>query len=97
MKKKESTPSNIVCPLPHPATEKFGQMTLFFGCRTRAMDLYAEEKEMMKACGVLTHTHLALSREPALPKVCQILQLPCMHYAASYVPNQLLNFAYDIV
>nr|CCC18661.1 nitric oxide synthase [Scylla paramamosain] len=48
--------------------EKVSQMTLFFGCRTREMDLYSEEKEMMKACGVLTHTHLALSREPTLPK-----------------------------
>lgn len=37
------------------------------------MDLYAEEKQMMKDCGVLTHTHLALSREPTLPKVHRTL------------------------
>ncbi|KAK3859197.1 hypothetical protein Pcinc_034666, partial [Petrolisthes cinctipes] len=48
--------------------EKTGSMTLFFGCRTRALDLYMEEKEAMKRAGVLTHTYLALSRESKLPK-----------------------------
>nr|ACZ60615.1 nitric oxide synthase [Panulirus argus] len=48
--------------------EKAGQMTLFFGCRTRALDLYAEEKEAMLRSCVLKHTYLALSREPSLPK-----------------------------
>ncbi|XP_069181388.1 nitric oxide synthase-like protein isoform X2 [Procambarus clarkii] len=48
--------------------EKAGQMTLFFGCRTRALDLYAEEKAAMRQAGVLTHTYLALSREPTIPK-----------------------------
>ncbi|KAG0723990.1 Nitric oxide synthase, salivary gland [Chionoecetes opilio] len=48
--------------------EKASQMTLFFGCRIKAMDLYAEEKECMRAQNVLTHTHLALSREPTIPK-----------------------------
>ncbi|KAK7067437.1 Nitric oxide synthase, brain [Halocaridina rubra] len=43
-------------------------MTLFFGCRTRALDLYSEEKEAMKRAGILSHTYLALSREPTIPK-----------------------------
>lgn len=54
-------------------TEKTGPMTLFFGCRTRPLDLYMEEKEAMRRAGVLTHTYLALSREPKLPKVMCLL------------------------
>ncbi|XP_042218772.1 nitric oxide synthase-like protein isoform X3 [Homarus americanus] len=49
-------------------TGKPGQMTLFFGCRTKALDLYAEEKEAMKRSGALTQTYLSLSREPNIPK-----------------------------
>lgn len=52
----------------HHKKEKTGLMTLFFGCRTRALDLYTEEKDAMRRAGVLTHTHLALSRELKLPK-----------------------------
>lgn len=44
-------------------------MTLFFGCRTRALDLYADEKEAMRRAGVLSQTYLALSREPTIKKV----------------------------
>lgn len=44
-------------------------MTLFFGCRTKALDLYPEEKEEMVSEGVLKNTYLALSREPSIPKV----------------------------
>ncbi|XP_069950752.1 nitric oxide synthase-like protein isoform X2 [Cherax quadricarinatus] len=48
--------------------EKPGEINLFFGCRTKALDLYSEEKEVMRRAGVLTHTYLALSREPTIPK-----------------------------
>ena len=48
---------------------KFGPMTLFFGARSRAMDLYAGEKQDMMEAEVLTKCHLALSREPGVPKV----------------------------
>ncbi|KAB7505083.1 Nitric oxide synthase, endothelial, partial [Armadillidium nasatum] len=49
--------------------ESIGDMMLFFGCRTKALDLYREEKEEMVNQGVLKNTYLALSREPSLPKV----------------------------
>ena len=48
---------------------KFGPMTLFFGSRSRSMDLYAAEKADMLEEGVLTKCHLALSRQPNVPKV----------------------------
>lgn len=48
--------------------ENAGKMTLFFGCRTRALDLYADEKEAMRRAGVLSQTYLALSREPTIKK-----------------------------
>lgn len=42
---------------------------LFFGCRTKAVDLYADEKQTMVEAGVLTKVFVALSREPNIPKV----------------------------
>lgn len=44
-------------------------MILFFGCRLKTLDLYAEEKQKMVEEGVLDEVHLALSREPKAPKV----------------------------
>ncbi|XP_069987002.1 nitric oxide synthase, salivary gland-like [Penaeus vannamei] len=44
------------------------KVTLYFGCRSHKEDLYYEEKASMLRSGALTHTHLALSREPRLPK-----------------------------
>ena len=45
-------------------------MVLYFGCRRSDQDnLYKEEREQMEGEGVLTAQHLALSREPGLPKV----------------------------
>lgn len=46
-----------------------GRMWLFFGCRTKEMDLYKEEKAVMQKSGVLERVFLALSREPNIPKV----------------------------
>jgi nitric-oxide synthase len=41
---------------------------LFFGCRTRKLDLYHDEKEEMLEKGVLDRVFLALSREKGIPK-----------------------------
>lgn len=48
--------------------QKIGKMWLFFGCRTKDMDLYKEEKQKMKEAKVLDRVFLALSREPNVPK-----------------------------
>lgn len=48
--------------------EKFGKMSLFFGCRLKSLDLYQQEKEAMVNEGILTKIYLALSREPSIPK-----------------------------
>ncbi|CAH0554483.1 unnamed protein product [Brassicogethes aeneus] len=47
---------------------KIGKMWLFFGCRTKDMDLYKDEKNHMKISGVLDKVFLALSRQPNIPK-----------------------------
>nr|XP_032513721.1 nitric oxide synthase-like protein [Danaus plexippus plexippus] len=46
-----------------------GPVWLFFGCRTKTMDLYREEKENALKEGVLSKVFLALSREKNVPKV----------------------------
>ncbi|XP_053625637.1 nitric oxide synthase-like protein isoform X1 [Plodia interpunctella] len=46
-----------------------GPVWLFFGCRTRTMDLYREEKEQALKEGVLSKVFLALSREKNIPKM----------------------------
>jgi len=51
----------------------FGKMWLFFGCRQRALDLYREEKAAMLKEGVLDEVYLALSREPTIPKVTEVV------------------------
>ncbi|XP_047348938.1 nitric oxide synthase, salivary gland isoform X3 [Vespa velutina] len=48
--------------------EEFGKMWLFFGCRQRCLDLYAQEKKKMVDAGVLDKIFLALSRESGLQK-----------------------------
>jgi nitric-oxide synthase len=49
-------------------------MWLFFGCRQRALDLYREEKAAMLKEGVLDKVYLALSREPTIPKVTEVVK-----------------------
>ncbi|XP_043950192.1 nitric oxide synthase isoform X2 [Drosophila biarmipes] len=44
------------------------KMWLFFGCRNRDMDLYAEEKAQLEKDQILDRVFLALSREQAIPK-----------------------------
>ncbi|CAB3251854.1 unnamed protein product [Arctia plantaginis] len=46
-----------------------GPVWLFFGCRTKNMDLYNEEKEQALKEGVLSKVFLALSRENNVPKM----------------------------
>lgn len=46
-----------------------GPVWLFFGCRTKTMDLYREEKEQAVKEGVLSKVFLALSREKSILKV----------------------------
>jgi len=46
------------------------KMWLFFGCRNRDVDLYAEEKEQLEKDQILDRVFLALSREQEIPKVC---------------------------
>ncbi|XP_037052326.1 nitric oxide synthase isoform X2 [Bradysia coprophila] len=41
---------------------------LFFGCRTKSLDLYCDEKEDLVGRGILDKVFLALSREPNTPK-----------------------------
>ncbi|CAH1168649.1 unnamed protein product [Phyllotreta striolata] len=48
--------------------QNFGKMWLFFGCRTRDVDLYNEEKGEMRKKGILDRVFLALSRERNIPK-----------------------------
>ncbi|XP_055642693.1 nitric oxide synthase isoform X2 [Toxorhynchites rutilus septentrionalis] len=47
---------------------KIPKVWLFFGCRTKKVDLYRDEKEKMVQKGVLDHVFLALSREENIPK-----------------------------
>ncbi|KAK3768095.1 hypothetical protein RRG08_004637 [Elysia crispata] len=48
----------------------FGPFTMYFGCRSSRQDnIYGTEMEEYHKSGVLSHYHLALSREPSMPKV----------------------------
>lgn len=51
------------------ANARLPRASLFFGCRTRALDLYAVEKEEMHKAGILDNVYLALSRDDSIPKV----------------------------
>ncbi|XP_072398883.1 nitric oxide synthase, salivary gland isoform X3 [Diabrotica undecimpunctata] len=46
-----------------------GKKWLFFGCRTKDMDLFGDEKDEMVKMNVMDRVFLALSREPGEPKV----------------------------
>ncbi|XP_058453237.1 nitric oxide synthase [Malaya genurostris] len=47
---------------------KIPKVWLFFGCRTRKVDLYNNEKQEMLQTGILDRVFLALSREENVPK-----------------------------
>ena len=50
-------------------------MTLYFGCRQSDMDfLYKDELKNAEELGALSAVHVALSRQPAQPKVKHIPQ-----------------------
>lgn len=55
--------------------QKPGPLWLFFGCRTKAVDLYRKEKEELAANSILYKNSLALSREKGTPKVNQMIIL----------------------
>ncbi|KAK9877354.1 hypothetical protein WA026_017750 [Henosepilachna vigintioctopunctata] len=59
-----------------------GKMLLFFGCRTKELDLYKEEKAQMVCEKVIDKTFLALSRESNRPKM--------------YVQNTILEQAAEV-
>lgn len=47
-----------------------GKMTLYFGCRQSDMDfIYKDELKNAEELGALSAVHVALSRQPAQPKV----------------------------
>ncbi|XP_053639643.2 nitric oxide synthase, salivary gland-like [Cherax quadricarinatus] len=46
-----------------------GELVLYYGCRTQAEDLYDDEKWTMLRSGALSRIHLALSRQPTVPKM----------------------------
>jgi nitric-oxide synthase, brain len=48
---------------------KIPKVWLFFGCRTKSLDLYRNEKNEMVEMGVLNKVFLALSREDGVQKV----------------------------
>ncbi|XP_075969287.1 nitric oxide synthase-like [Anticarsia gemmatalis] len=47
---------------------KPGQVSLYFGCKYKEMDLYKEEKELMVKEGVINNARLAISREAGVEK-----------------------------
>lgn len=49
--------------------QQLPKVWLFFGCRTKALDLYSEEKQDMIEKKILDRVFLALSREQNIPKV----------------------------
>lgn len=51
---------------------KLGKMLLFFGCRTKELDLYINEKAEMVSKRIIDKTFLALSREPNKSKVRKV-------------------------
>lgn len=61
--------------------QQIGKIWLFFGCRTKEMDLYREEKADMVKGKVLDRVFLALSREPNTKKV--IFQFISEYYSDS--------------
>ncbi|XP_037910457.1 nitric oxide synthase isoform X2 [Hermetia illucens] len=48
--------------------KRMPKVWLFFGCRTKELDLYREEKDNMVKVGILDRVFLALSREKDIPK-----------------------------
>lgn len=50
-------------------TASLPKLWLFFGCRNRDVDLYAEEKAQLLQDQIMDRVFLALSREPDIPKV----------------------------
>ena len=58
-------------------SEEIGEMVLFFGCRTKDLDIYRAEKKEMITEGVLSESYLALSRDPTIKKVFNLYCYSC--------------------
>ncbi|KAK7086028.1 Nitric oxide synthase, brain, partial [Halocaridina rubra] len=54
--------------LQHNSKAGIHEVVLYYGCQTRACDLYNEEKTSLCNSRILMRTHLALSRDPVVPK-----------------------------
>ena len=58
--------------------KKFGEMELFYGCRTEAEQCYKQEMEGAKDNGVLSNYHVAFSRKEGVPKVSDLNNYPLL-------------------
>ncbi|CAL1537369.1 unnamed protein product [Lymnaea stagnalis] len=61
----------------------FGQMILYFGCKTVKENFYGKELAEMKESGVLSNYHVAYSKEPDLPK-CYVQDIILQNAASIY-------------
>lgn len=57
-------------------SNKFGKMTLFFGCRSPSMQLHCKEVQQMVDQGVIYQSFVAYSRVPGQPKVSHLYRFP---------------------
>ncbi len=54
----------------HSKKTEFGDLDIYFGCREMQRDnLYAEERALAKAEGIISSNNTAFSREANIPKV----------------------------
>lgn len=60
---------------------------LFFGCRTKSLDLYSDEKSAMLENGILNRVFLALSREKNVPKVSFLLKSSFVAFLLDFLPS----------
>lgn len=67
---------------------RFGPMSLYFGCRTPSMELYCEETREMLQENILTKIRIAYSRVPNKPK--EYVQDLLRKYAST-VYNQIIH------
>ena len=58
------------CKKENDSNTEFGQMHLFYGCRTSAEDnIYKQEIETLLKDGIISNAFMAFSREPGQEKV----------------------------
>lgn len=64
---------------------------LFFGCRTKSLDLYSDEKRAMVENGILNRVFLALSREKNVPKVSWLIIKKFSFPSSTHFPSLSLT------